>query len=373
MVYGSVAALRGCALACRHAAAVALTLAFPLALPIVVAPRLAFAAPEAAKVRTAAEEFDEAVRLYKQKDFAAAANHFEAADAAVASPKAVRLAIRSRSEAGQAARAATLSAYALDKYPSDEETATVARETLDKLKPSLQEVKVSCATLCILAVAAPGESPRSVHGAANTRWTLYLPSGASTVSASFLGNLPGGEKAVDGIAGKSMELRFEPSGGAAPVPGPAPAEVPAGDPPPETKPPATEEDGGGLSPFFFLAGAVLTAGAGGVTVWSGIDTTSSPGEDAVRAGCVGQGTECALYQDGLAKELRTNVFIGVTAGLAATTLVLAILTDWDGSPEASTGRGRGPDGKPTLGAVAIDAPAVIAGPREGALSFSGRF
>lgn len=367
MVYGSVAAPRGRALACVHAAAVALT----LALPLVVAPRSALAAPEAAKVRTAAEEFDEAVRLYKQKDYAAAANHFEAADAAVASPKAVRLAIRSRAEAGQAARAATLSAYALDKYPADQETAAVAKETLEKLKPSLQEVKVSCATLCILAVAAQGESPRSVHGSANTRWTLYVGSGSSTVSASFLGNLPGSEKPVDGIAGRSMELRFDPGSGATPAPvPPPPADAPPVDAPPESKPPPAEEDGGGLSPFFFLAGAVLTAGAGGVTVWSGIDTTNSPGEDAVRAGCAGQGTECALYQDGLAKEMRTNVFIGVTAGLAATTLVLAILTDWDGDPEASVG-GTGP--RKRVGAVELAAPAIAAGPREGALSLSGRF
>jgi hypothetical protein len=357
MSFGSVAARAGRANASVYALVVALGLA--------LSPGVALATPDAAKVRTAAEEFDEAVRLYKQKDFAAAANHFEAADTAVPSPKTLRLAIRSRAEAGQAARAATLSAYALENYPSDEETVTVATETLDKLRPSLQEVKVSCASPCILAVSTGGEPARSVHGSPNTRWTVFVPTGASTLSASF-GKLEGGEKEVDGMAGLTTDLRFEPGGAPKPPPVVPPPTDPGDDPvpPPEetSQPPEDAASDGGISPIFFISGAVLTAAAGGVLVWSGIDTMNEPGEDAVRAGCVGQGTECALYQEGLDKELRTNVLIGVTAGLGATTLVLALLTDWDGDATAAE-----------VGGAKVSVPMVAAGPERGAVSIAGRF
>lgn len=362
-------AARGRGVASRiRAVATALALAAAAASFV---PSVAHAAPDAAKVRTAAEEFDEAVRLYKQKEFAEAASHFEAADSAVASPKALRLAIKSRLEAGQSARAATLAAYAIDNYPSDQETVQTAKETIEKLKPSLQEVKVSCASLCILSVGASGATgPRSVHGKPNTRWSVYVEPGKTTLSASFIGDLPGGEKAVEAVGGKSVEVRFEPSSAAAPPvaapPGQEPAEPKSA--PPATEPPPAETDSGGISPFFFLGGAILTAAAGGVTIWSGIDATNNPGKDAVTAGCVGQGTECSLYQDGLAAEMRTNVLIGVTAGLGATTLVLAILTDWDGDPEPSASTGL-----LQLGGVGVAAPVVAASPTEGAVSLHGRF
>jgi hypothetical protein len=329
-----------------------------------LAPAVVHAAPDAAKVRKAAEEFDEAVRLYKQKEFAEAASHFEAADAAVPSPKALRLAIKSRVEAGQPARAATLSAYAVENYPSDQETTATAKETIEKLRSSLQEVKVSCATLCILSVGSGGGVVRSVHGNPNTRWTVFVDSGKATISASFMGDLPGGEKAVEAVGGTSVDIRFEPKSGAGPVVPPPP---PSGEEPkkePTSEPPRDEPtDGGGISPFFFLGGAVLTAAAGGVTIWSGIDATNNPGTEAVRAGCVGQGTECQLYQDGLAAEMRTNILIGVTAGLGATTLVLAILTDWDGSPEPAA----------TVGSVKVAVPSIAASPEQGAVTFHGSF
>jgi hypothetical protein len=353
--------------------AAALAAAPAVALPLVVgaaiglAPGAAWAAPDAGKVRQAAEEFDEAVRLYKAKDFAAAAAHFEAADGAVPSPKALRLAIRSRTEAGQLARAATLAAYAIDRYPAETETADTARETLAKHRAALHEVKVSCQSLCILAVQVPGDPPRSVHGAANTRWTVYLEPGESVISGSFVGDLPAGQETVLAKAGGSSSLRFDAGDGAprpAPPAAPPPSPAASGEAPAEA-PPSDEVDDGGLPPWVFLGGAVLTAGAAGVTIWSGIDTMNDPGEDGVRAGCAGQGTECALYQDGLAKETRTNVLIGVTAGLGAATLVLALLTDWDGDADAAPEVGLGP--------VRLGVPVVGATPRGGALAASGRF
>jgi hypothetical protein len=90
-------------------------------------------------------------------------------------------------------------------------------------------------------------------------------------------------------------------------------------------------DGSGWSPTVFWVGFGLTAVVGGVTIWSGIDTQNNPGPDKVSEECRDIGTSCDLYQEGLAKQNRTNALIGVTAGLGVTTLVIgAFLTDWSG-------------------------------------------
>jgi hypothetical protein len=97
----------------------------------------------------------------------------------------------------------------------------------------------------------------------------------------------------------------------------------------------TAEPPSGASPLYFWIGAGLTAAAGGVTIWSGIDTLNNPGKDKVRQECVGQGTSCDLYQQGKDKELRTNILIGGTAVLGVGTAVLgAFFTNWSGDSTA---------------------------------------
>ena len=94
-----------------------------------------------------------------------------------------------------------------------------------------------------------------------------------------------------------------------------------------------------IHPAPFVVGVIATAALGGTTIWSGIDTLNNPGPDAVRDACRGQGEDCELYQEGQSKELRTNALIGATAGVAAVTIVLAIVTDWDGDDApGETGR-----------------------------------
>ncbi len=83
--------------------------------------------------------------------------------------------------------------------------------------------------------------------------------------------------------------------------------------------------------MIFLVGAGLTAVAGGITIWSGLDTQNNPGKDTVREACVGQGEDCPEYQDGLKRQRRTNVLLGVTGGLAVVTGVIGVFfTDWRG-------------------------------------------
>jgi len=297
------------------------------------APAFADKTPDAAQVRQAAEQFDAGVTAYKQKDFEGAAARFEAADAAVPGAQALRQAIRARMEAGQGARAATLAAQALDRYPTDAVTTKLANEIIAKVQPRTHQVSISCASPCILALGT-----RVVPGELNGRWVVYVDPGKVAIGASFAGGSSSSRQEISAEAGKKSDLRFEPEEKVATKP----AVVPIPDKPPavidaskETPAKETPKKGSGLHPAVFIASVVATAGLGGVTIWSGIDTKNNPGVEAVKTQCAGQGETCPAYQEGRKKQLRTNIFIGATAGMGAVTVVLAILTNWRGDKKAS--------------------------------------
>lgn len=248
-------------------------------------------------------------------------------------------------------RAATLSALALDLYPSDAATVKLANDTLAKFKPKLEEVKISCVSPCIIAADA-----HIVHGEPATRWTVYVEPGPKvSVGASFFGGISAKEQVLTATAGESTSIRFEPPKGKTPPTtgtGGAPSTTAGAGGSTSSNPELPPEDqtttgaGGGtgdapkkpfgIHPAPFIVGLIATVGLGATTVWSGVDTLNNPGPDAVRAQCKGQGEECPAYQDGLAHELRTNVLIGVTAGVGATTVILAIVTNWKGKPKDQT-------------------------------------
>src|SRR5262249_3117870 len=155
--------------------------------------------------------------------------------------------------------------------------------------------------------------------------------------------------------GGSSEIRLEPADrssagpaaasppGAAAGPGetapaattapPSGADGPPSDVPPDAAP--ASKAGSGLPPVLFVVRVLATPALGGVTVWSGIDTKNNPGPDAVRAACAGKGTSCPEYQDGLAKETRTNVLLGGAIGAAVLTGAIgAFFTNWGGGTPA---------------------------------------
>ena len=302
-----------------------------------VSPAAADDAPDPAKVKRAAEEFDLGVASFKAKQYDEAAQHFEAADEAVPGVKALRLAIRARSEAGQGSRAATLAAQALERYADDPDTTKLANETIELYAALLHKVKVSCASPCLLAVGT-----RAMHGARATRWTVYLDPGKASLAASFLGDTTAKPRPIDAVAGGSSELRFEPpeptktnvaptatSTGSAP-----PVSTATASPTSDVPPPGGDIDAPkpkkGLHPAFFGVGAGLTVGAGAALIWSGLDTLENPGPDKVRQACAGKGPDCPEYKLGLENQLRTNILVGVTAGVGAATVLLAVFTRWSG-------------------------------------------
>jgi hypothetical protein len=351
----------------------------PLALALALttaAVSSASAGPDPAKLRAAADSFEAGAKAYKDGKFEEAAAHFEAADEAVPSSKALRFAIRARTEAKQPSRAATLAALAVDRYPDDAETKKLATETVEKFGSELHRVEVSCASPCLLAAGT-----RIVHGEASTRWVVYLDPGTQNIGASFLGKIAAPEQAVEAVAGGSSEVRFVPptgkpgggGGGAPPVEpkgeggeggaGEGGADVGTGDEPAKDW---------RIHPAPFVVGVIATAALGGTTIWSGIDTLNNPGPDAVREGCRGQGEDCELYQEGQSKELRTNALIGATAGVAVVTVVLAIVTDWDGDDAPQeTGRRTPPPLWVDVGSVMW--PSVGTQDQRLTLGYRGRF
>jgi hypothetical protein len=277
------------------------------------------APPNAERLRSAASEYDAGRRAFGEKDFEGAAAHFENAFHDAANASALRSAIRARRKANQLARAATLATLADVRYPKDAATAAVVREVLKESRAKLDRVTLRCTPDC--GVAADG---RAISLEDGPEAVFYLDPGPHSLVVSWSGDRTK-TAPVTATAGGDENLSFE-APAAAPPPAPVVAQVapvaqPQALPPPKPLPPA-----------IFYSAAGLTVAAVAATVWSGVDAENNPGPAAVRRDCVGRGTSCPEYQAGLSAQLRTNVLIGVSAGLGAATGVLGVFfTRFSGS------------------------------------------
>lgn len=294
------------------------------------------AQPSPERIKAAAEEFDRGRRAYLAKDFEQAAVHFENAYRDAPSAPTIRLAIRARRDAKQLARAATLAAIAQARYPEDAASMQYAKETLDVAGPQLHEYAIDCSSEC--AIAADG---RVVSQSDALHHRIFLDAGGHDLGVSF-GEGRSTAKKIDAKKGGKDSLSFEaPPPVKVDTPPPQPVDPNRDKPPvstPPPPPPKVEEKPFG--PLVFFIGAGLTVAAGGATLWSGLDTQSSPGTDAVRRECAGKDESCPAYQDGQDKELRTNVLIGTTIGLGVVTGVIGLFfTQWSKPKVSTTGSG----------------------------------
>jgi tetratricopeptide (TPR) repeat protein len=306
-------------------------LALVLSAPVGAYAQEAAAEPTPAQVRTAAEAFDRGREAYKAEEYIEAAEQFEKADNSAPSSAAIELAIRARDKAGEIDRAATLLALALKRHPSDQNLIKLGSDLDRRVRAELFQLNTTCDTPCDLTVGG-----KIVHGPPDTQRTLFVLPGALTVRAGWSDNRSEA-KQIQAEKGGTGELAFvtppPPENTAKAPTDPGPAAV-AG--PDATKDEGALKKSSGWPPTIFFVGAGLTAVAGGITVWSGIDTVNNPGADKVEDECRGQGDSCALYQEGLSKQRRTNILIGVTAGLGVATLVVGLFaTDWSGGKSAS--------------------------------------
>lgn len=272
-------------------------------------------------VKSAGASFDAARTAFRDGHFAEAAEHFEAADASVASGKTLVLAMEARERAGQNDRAATLAALVIARHGADDEFAARANELLSGMKKELFELRVECVPGCELVVGT-----RLVHGGAQESRTVYLEAGDHRLQATWDSDRVR-EEIVSGEAGASATTTF-----AAPLPnlrrpqvGPVATPLPA-------QIPAPGESSTGLPQGVFWTGVGLTALAGGATAWSYVHAKDNPGEAKVREEC--ENDQCIYYQQGKDNERRTNILLAVAGGLGVTTAVVGLFfTDWDSEDE----------------------------------------
>ena len=281
----------------------------------------------------AAEAYDQGTSAYLSERYELAAHWFERAYRLVPTSTALIQAVRAHHKAGNSIRAANLSLQLLDEYPSDGRAKQIADVVVGAVKPANVLVKAECEKACTL----------ELDGALVQHPTFFVtPDVEHSLKASF----DNGETStfVQGTAGASKKMTL-----AAPAPPP---------PPPVPR-----------WAFFSSLGATVALGA--VTAWSGIDankgvsayesaarSASSPGINIGGSPTPQEQAE-ALLEEGRAKERRTNILIGVTAGMAATTAVLGVFTNWKGeSRDAASKRI-----EPLIGVTS----------KGGALTIKGRF
>ncbi len=296
--------------------------------PLASTGRAADATPE--QLEFAAHEHDLGYRAYVAKQFEEAATHFENAYFSAPNAAELRSAVRARKDAGQLARAATLAALGQRKYPEDAAMTRLAEATTAEARPKTFEVHVTSAEGCNVAVDAKVVAAEKV-----TDFRFYVDPGHHTLLVGWSDDRSL-EVSVDATAGGSRELALTP-----PKPAvravPSPGSVGAGPTPSPAVSPTSSKPFG---PAVFVVGAGLTAALGGVTVWSGIDTQNNPGRNAVKSDCVGQGTSCPQYQQGLSAQTRTNVLLATTGAIGLVTAVIGVFfTQWSAaSPAESAAR-----------------------------------
>ena len=281
----------------------------------------------------AADAYDQGTSAYLSERYEPAAHWFERAYRLVPTSTALLQAVRAHHKAGNSIRAANLALQLRDGYPSDARSKQVADAVIATARPMSVLVKAECERECTL----------ELDGALIRHPTFFVtPDVEHALKAAF----DDGETStfVQGTAGDIKAVTLD-----------APA------PPPPPRVPRWA--------FFSSLGATVALGA--VTVWSGIDANNgvSAYESAARTanspGINGGGSPTpqeqaqSLLEEGRSKERRTNILIGVTAGMAATTAVLGVFTNWKGeSREAASKR--------------IE-PAIGVSTNGGALTIKGRF
>jgi len=291
--------------------------------------------PTPAQVRTAAEAFDRGREAYKTEDYVEAAEQFESADANAPSAAELELAIRARDKAGQLDRASTLASLALARHPDDPNIQKIAPPIIEHAKAELFELDLKCDEACDVTVGG-----KIAPGRRSTERTLFLAPGHYNVRAGWSGDRSA-SKSVDGTRGQATSLEFS-------APPAAPPAAPVVTPVTTTTAEPTADQGahpkaGKLPPVVFWVGVGLTGVLGGTTLWSGIDTQNNPGPDRVRDACKpvdssgAHSAECdSLYNQGLDKQHRTNLLLGVTAGVGVATAVVGVFfTDWGGAKKSN--------------------------------------
>lgn len=257
--------------------------------------------PKAAAIKAeAAKEFKAGVAAFKKKQYIEAAEHFEKAYKIAPHPTALWNAADAREKAGELAPAANLYARFLDAAAEGDKDRYEAKQRLNNLSLVLGRLELS----------GPDASDIKIDRALIEGMTIvYVDPGDHVITAKVEGKFL--SKNANVAAGAKVLVRLVPQSD---TPPPAATSVLAPDKP---RPKRT-----GASPVIVYVGAGVTAVLAGVTIWSAVDTRSKRNE-------FDTAPTTQLYDDGVAAQKRTNILIGVTAGVGvATALVGVFAVKW---------------------------------------------
>ena len=261
----------------------------------------------------AAEAYDRGSAFYLNGDYARAAQWFETAYRLAPAAPALVQALRAQVRTGHMIRAANLALRLRGLHGDDADARALAEEVLAENGADFVLLVVTCEG-CQLEVSGRVWSYPSAYLTPNTEHDVTVSRDGARQRHTLRGR-----------PGQRIELGAPSTD----------AGEEAARPPPPSSP---GRDSSGLTPWVFAVSLGLTVASAGVLIWSGVDTLD--GVDAFNAMPTPEG-----FEEGQDKELRTNVLIGITAGLGLVSLLFAILTDWDGDPAPRTTGGVYFDGR----------------------------
>lgn len=261
--------------------------------------------------KAAGQAFTEGQRAYKKGDFRHAGESFEKAYLLYPKLPALWNAARAWQEAGELTRAANLYYKYLSLAPPSAPDRDRAIKSLNQLNEKLSRIEVHGGDFT--DVQLDGAPVAGLADAPDHTMAVYVNPGEHVLTGTKNGEHTRQTTTVAAGAVVSVVLVLEEKKQQFPPPPPVVLETPKSS---------------GLPPWVLLIGGGLTAASLGVTIWSGLDTNSQ--KSTFDASPTQQNLD-----DGRSKEVRTNVLIGVTAGLAVLTgVTAAFLVDWKGKPKS---------------------------------------
>jgi hypothetical protein len=275
----------------------------------------------AADRQAAAEAYDNGTRRYLQRDYAGAANWFETANRMAPSSLALSNAVRAHQQAGGAehlARAATLALRLQSQYPSDAQAQRLAQRTLQQAAGSALRVTVNCNSCEIEA-----------DGAVQQGNEFFVTPGTHRIVGHWSAHRTR-ESNVEGSAGQTQTVTIEEP----PMPvdtaqnaqnGATDSSASGGGTTSSSTQAVSAPARGGVSPFFFVGGLVVTAALGGVAIWSWIDATRQ-GNDLITYAMTNHTRNPMLEQSVASAETRTLALDIATGAVGAVSLGLLIAT-----------------------------------------------
>jgi len=282
---------------------------------------LAWSAPSRAQGGVDAHDaYARGTSAFRRGDYATAAREYAAADALAPNPVALQAAIDATVLADDPVFGTTLLDRARGAARTDALLSTMLTAE-HKFAHRVGRIRLLCPSAPCLG---------AIDGAAAVAGEpIVVRVGSHAVTLEGAGAVV--QRVVTVAPDETVVVGPEP---APPVPAPSPSLLPATSPPPAPRPqqlpPVAPPPRGSPSRVWLYAGLGATvAAAGGLAVAFGVDTANRHASFARTCVTTPAPSSCAtLASEGQAAQLRTNVMLGVTAGLAALSLATVLLVRW---------------------------------------------